>query len=256
VAEYTYDSWGNILSATETQASINPFRYCGYYYDEETGFYCLSSRYYDPEVGRFINADVFASTGQSIIGFNMFAYCLNDPVNRVDYSGNMSKEHSGTVSAKKSLLDEGMGGAVGLAVAGIAIGALGQTNTAILTSERSEIYEFAKSVAVAVEKVKDKQPRVHHIVPWGKFNTRNKEVRDQLHAAQDMMHEAEISIFADFNNLMIVSNGLHKSMHTNDYLLWVSNTILATDGTKEGIYNALFYLRVVIASYDCYASGY
>ena len=59
VAEYTYDSWGNILSATGTQASVNPFRYRGYYYDAETGFYCLSSRYYDPEVGRFINTDVF-----------------------------------------------------------------------------------------------------------------------------------------------------------------------------------------------------
>jgi RHS repeat-associated protein len=87
VAEYTYDSWGNILSATGTQASINPFRYRGYYYDEETGFYYLQSRYYDPEVGRFINADALVSTGQGIIGFNMFVYCLNNPVNMVDYTG-------------------------------------------------------------------------------------------------------------------------------------------------------------------------
>jgi RHS repeat-associated protein len=87
VAEYTYDSWGNILSATGTQASVNPFRYRGYYYDEETGFYYLQSRYYDPEIGRFINADGVISTGQSIIGFNMFAYCNNNPINHVDAAG-------------------------------------------------------------------------------------------------------------------------------------------------------------------------
>ena len=49
-------------------------------YDVETGFYYVSSRYYDPEVGRFINADSLVSTGQGILGNNMFAYCLNNPV--------------------------------------------------------------------------------------------------------------------------------------------------------------------------------
>ena len=87
VATYTYDSWGNILSATGSQAHVNPFRYRGYYYDEETGFYCLSSRYYDPEVGRFINADGYVSTGQGIIGHNMFAYCGNNPIVRIDADG-------------------------------------------------------------------------------------------------------------------------------------------------------------------------
>ena len=87
VAEYTYDSWGNVLTATGSLADINPFRYRSYYYDEETDFYYISSRYYDPEIGRFVNADVFPSTGQGIIGTNMFAYCGNNPVNRVDIGG-------------------------------------------------------------------------------------------------------------------------------------------------------------------------
>ena len=59
VATYKYDAWGNVISATGTMASVNPFRYRGYYYDTETGFYYLQSRYYDPEIGRFINADVY-----------------------------------------------------------------------------------------------------------------------------------------------------------------------------------------------------
>ena len=87
VAEYTYDSWGNVLTATGALANINPFRYRSYYQDAETGFYYLQSRYYDPAIGRFINADSFASTGQDFIGCNMFAYCGNNPINASDATG-------------------------------------------------------------------------------------------------------------------------------------------------------------------------
>ena len=69
---------------------MNPLRYRGYVYDTETGFYYLQSRYYDPAICRFLNADAFASTGQGILGNNMFAYCLNNPVNRLDVSGSIS----------------------------------------------------------------------------------------------------------------------------------------------------------------------
>ena len=65
VAEYTYDSWGNILTATGTMAEVNPIRYRGYYLDAETGLYYLQSRYYDAEVGRFLNADIILVTGFS-----------------------------------------------------------------------------------------------------------------------------------------------------------------------------------------------
>ena len=86
-AQYQYNAWGKILSATGDMADINPLRYRGYYYDTETGFYYLQSRYYDPTIGRFINADVFTSTGQGFIGSNMFAYCLNNPVTNADETG-------------------------------------------------------------------------------------------------------------------------------------------------------------------------
>jgi len=92
VAEYTYDSWGNILSQTGECASENPFRYRGYYYDSETGFYYLGSRYYDAKLGRFINADGYASTGQGVIGLNMYVYCGNNPINRVDSTGQFWNE--------------------------------------------------------------------------------------------------------------------------------------------------------------------
>jgi len=88
VATYEYDAWGNIASSSGRLAEINPLRYRGYYYDNETGFYYLQSRYYDPANRRFINADTYSSTDPGdAIGCNMFAYCGNNPVMRNDYSG-------------------------------------------------------------------------------------------------------------------------------------------------------------------------
>ena len=100
IAKYSYDPWGKLLSVTPNGwldeqnayylevAEANPLRYRGYYYDAETGFYYLQSRYYDPEIGRFINADSYASTDATgLLSTNMFAYCENDPVNRSDPSG-------------------------------------------------------------------------------------------------------------------------------------------------------------------------
>ena len=94
VVEYQYDAWGNIVSvvnSTEGSAldwnEINPFRYRGYYYDAETELYYLQSRYYDAEVGRFLNADCYFSTGTGFLGYNMFAYCNNNPVNFMDFDG-------------------------------------------------------------------------------------------------------------------------------------------------------------------------
>ena len=86
-AEYVYSPWGEVISAEGGLAEINPLRYRGYYYDSETGFYYLQSRYYDPENHRFINADSYASTGQGFLGVNMFAYCNNLPVILHDSNG-------------------------------------------------------------------------------------------------------------------------------------------------------------------------
>ena len=91
VVEYTYDAWGKVLSTTGSLSGTvgfrNPFRYRGYYYDTETGFYYLQTRYYDPEVGRFINADGIVGANGGVLGYNMFAYCNNNPVMGYDPSG-------------------------------------------------------------------------------------------------------------------------------------------------------------------------
>ena len=96
IGTYTYDAWGySTYSITSGISTLdrqmvyryNPFRYRGYYYDIETGLYYLQSRYYNPEWGRFISADGYVSTGTGILGYNMFAYCNNNPVMRIDPTG-------------------------------------------------------------------------------------------------------------------------------------------------------------------------
>ena len=89
VASYTYDPWGKVISSSGSMANINPIRYRSYYYDTETGFYYLQSRYYDPETGRFINADGinYLGVNGTVLSFNLFAYCENNPVLHKDSSG-------------------------------------------------------------------------------------------------------------------------------------------------------------------------
>lgn len=95
VVHYTYDPWGKTWSASGTLATtlgtFNPLRYRGYVYDTETGLYYLNSRYYNPTWGRFINADTTDVLGASLDKANwdknLFAYCDNNPIIRVDHGG-------------------------------------------------------------------------------------------------------------------------------------------------------------------------
>ena len=89
-AEYSYDAWGKctIKSNVSNIATINPFRYRGYYLDDETGLYYLNARYYDSEIGRFISPDSTEYLSpETINGLNIYAYCGNNPVNRYDLNG-------------------------------------------------------------------------------------------------------------------------------------------------------------------------
>lgn len=95
--EYTYDAWGNILKEKSnvnpsyaTVKEFNPFRYRGYVYDTDTGLYSLQIRYYDPKTGRFINADFVIET--NTLNNNIFAFCRNNSVNRVDKTGTASRK--------------------------------------------------------------------------------------------------------------------------------------------------------------------
>ncbi|MBO4990201.1 MAG: RHS repeat-associated core domain-containing protein, partial [Clostridia bacterium] len=92
-ATYTYDAWGNCTISFDAAGigALNPFRYRGYYLDRETGLYYLMTRYYDPEIGRFVNADdVSYLDPETLNGLNLYAYCLNNPVTGYDPKGTWS----------------------------------------------------------------------------------------------------------------------------------------------------------------------
>ena len=138
VVEYIYDAWGKLISTTGTLATTlgadNPFRYRGYYYDTETGLYYLTTRYYDPEVCRFISADVYMSTGQGVLGGNMWAYCLNNPVAMVDSNGEFALAGA-LLAGVASIVVGGLFGGLGALASGdsFAAGFVSGSITAILT---------------------------------------------------------------------------------------------------------------------------
>ena len=91
VVSYVYDAWGTPIDKSgtlaETLGTLNPFRYRGYVYDEETGLYYLRSRYYNPNLGRFVNADRVFDANASVTTYNQYAYCDNCPVIYLDSEG-------------------------------------------------------------------------------------------------------------------------------------------------------------------------
>lgn len=93
VVKYRYDAWGNCNTTVvdpnaSTIATLNPFRYRSYYFDTETGFYFLKTRYYDPEIGRFMTIDDIGYLDPDTVdGLNLYAYCLNSPIKYSDPEG-------------------------------------------------------------------------------------------------------------------------------------------------------------------------
>ena len=137
VYEYAYSAFGKSDKDEETGIGAkNPFRYRGYYYDEETGLYYLKTRYYDPETGRFItigDISVLDTTKDYTNGLNLYAYCFNDPINACDDDGDMPKWLRWLlgigivlVVAAVAVLSAGIaaGGLAGAVIHGAAVGSL------------------------------------------------------------------------------------------------------------------------------------
>jgi len=176
VVAYSYDTWGKLLSKTANSilADLNPFRYRAYCYDEESGLYYLNSRYYDPVTGRFINADSQVEVGNDLLGMNMFAYCGNDPVNRIDPSGHFWAELvrfveevvAQAVTMFKVLVPVYVGGALATQMDGplpyadlVVLGALATVTTAVVGVA---IYQASQSTTqsatLSQAKTKTKDP--------------------------------------------------------------------------------------------------
>lgn len=161
VATYKYDPWGKPLgiynasdsSISQTASNVaayNPFRYRGYRYDADTGFYYLQSRYYDPAICRFINADEYSDTDDGLLGFNMFAYCLNNPINRSDPNGSWSLPNWAKVAIGVAAIAVGVAAAV--VTAGTATAALPAVVAGVKTALVAGAVSAGSSAAVATVK--------------------------------------------------------------------------------------------------------
>ena len=129
VVWYMYDAYGNITTAIAsgygTLRDSNPFRYRGYYYDTETGFYYLNSRYYDPVTGRFINIDgSISGVGGNLLGNNLFAYCFNNPINMIDEQGEWPKWLTGALNVIGGALQVVAGATLGATLGWTGVGAV------------------------------------------------------------------------------------------------------------------------------------
>ena len=224
-ASYDYDAWGNCTVYDSSDAAIgdlNPLRYRGYYYDAETGFYYLQSRYYDPAICRFINADGLFTDG--FVGSNLFAYCVNDPVNTVDPTGNFA------ITATVALITFG----VALVATALAVGISSSPGF------QGAVEGLCESVGSVAEQIKEKltnsfakikkppnyrkDTEVHHIVAQratGADHTRR------------ILAELEIGI-NDPVNTVSINTCLHRRLHTNLYYKLVDAIIVSAYNSAGG----------------------
>ena len=213
VVRYQYNSWGKVTSTQDTSgvslATLNPFRYRKYVYDPETGLYCLGSRYYDPEVGRFVNADDFETLTyqmDSVQGKNLYQYCFNNPIIYEDVVGKWPKLSSvfAAVAAVAAVVTVGaicvatagaavaVGGAfsfTAVGLAGLASGFESVSATMVLATAATvtATVGITKTILEVKNQEKEKERSEHPIAKRKRFKTRKaaKEAAERANKTKD-----------------------------------------------------------------------
>ena len=232
VARYSYDAWGKVLSITDKDgnpisslsthiANINPYRYRGYYYDTETELYYLQSRYYDANVGRFINPDdarmIFYNN--DVITLSFFNYCLNCPSNHIDSSGKFAITLAISAAAGAAFLKGFI--IFGFAFVTVSIladprfqdsladaaDAMGKNKTKRLSNAVVEAIEDAQ--IKAKEKTSGNRYERHHIVARTASNKNAKKSRQLINSVGIGTNSSQ--------NLVDIKYYLHRHIHTNAY---------------------------------------
>ena len=206
VANYNYDAWGNVISVTDANdaaitdlthiANVNSLRYLGYYYDSETGFYLTGTKYYDPEIGRFINADgEISDVGGNALGYNLFAYCFNNPVNMDDPTGQWPKW-------------------IGKAIAVVAVAAVVVAAVAVTVSTFGAGSVAAISAAVTIA------ARATEVAVL--------QVKKSKNASQNTGGKPAVTLAKIVEIALVVEEAAHKRV-TDKWLLMLQNLFLTTD---------------------------
>ena len=189
----------------------------------------------------------------------MFAYCNNNPVNFADNEGNSAYNilNPNPMDRHDTIDGAGCGGGIILPTDFIeTAGEYIVAGVVFAVSYANRIYTRAVKAGKNLPPIN--QPITHHIVPYGEFSTRSKEVHDKLKQAQNIMKRAGIIPECDPINQMPLSVGYHLSLHDDLYILKVTTPIIALgpEPTQDQIYTVLLFLRYDLASSDPYALDY
>ena len=231
--------------------------YRSYRYDRETGFYYLQSRYYNPEWGRFLNADSTTfDTGADLIGHNMYLYCANNPINNIDVMGEelsvigamiivfavilviqaVTSIPQETLDATGEIIDDAIS-TVADTAKGAVEGIQTIVNDKVLTKTESKV----TTTVVTQAKQREKKAEIHHIVA---------QKAKAAAPARAILDELDININSS-NNLVALDYNLHRHIHTSRYYSWVNTNIMnaynSAMGNKqqqiENVINTLDSLR-------------
>ena len=252
MVEYKYSAWGTQLSRTgelaNTLGYANPFRYRGYIYDDETWMYWLRSRYYYPELHRFISADNVMN-GAGLFSANLYAYCKNAPVGASDPSGHF------LMSA----------GAVLYGIAGVLAAAL----TAVAVDIAADKIEHAIPVLPGKSIDREINITIAFTLPFTLSQTRTETATDtnqkrkqagvHLHhvvakadwraaPARKVLTEYDIDVWNSPHNLVFVPADRHARLHTNAYYLYVNSKMIVAkrSGGRAGVIRTLELLKLEI----------
>ena len=220
IATYVYDSWGKILSIKDSSgneitdsshiAIINPFRYRSYYYDEETKLYYLNTRYYNPEWGRFLNADGIIGNKNAYLKYNLYEYCGNNPINNTDVSGNsfwdsVKSFAAGVSSAVKGAIKVGC--------------AIGATATGVLLGYNIAGSMFAKSFVSSSSQLSN--------------NTSEKLIK-KVKKSQEFKQVVNDTIASSNNKSFKVKTSINFN-HNDDLHYGIGNAELYLEGKNDGV---------------------
>lgn len=286
VARYSYDAWGvcDIVSDTSGRdiANINPFRYRGYYYDREIGLYYLQSRYYDANVGRFINGDdcEVILIENVILGKNIFCYCCNCSINNYDYDGRLAISGAVVAAVLTTLLKYLAVAAVAYCV-GVLIqnvvkllhnGKSSQTQTnvfyrAILNVFCSKVKTLKDKMYTSIQKLYQAIVNLLESVAQSYLKARQKYKNNMYHLHHIVAQKSIKAVLArtvlysvkwDTNNIyntIWISQVLHSSLHTNLYYSSVNSIFLTAYGkprSERVSYIIAIYLviHIILRSFD------
>ena len=224
VANYSYDAFGNITFCSGTLSRLNPFRYKGYFFDEESRLYYLNSRYYDPSICRFLsidNVDNILSKGYfTDLKINLYAYCLSNPVTNQDNEGNEVAISLAVCSAILVIASFVLG--VSFALLANSIIATLESNELLpnltnpsmpigQTELKEKIYQLLNAMWAVITKaltiVKKRNTEKHHIIPKNAKNTR-KARNNCINYLQSINNPI---------NLVNLAYQFHKVIHINLY---------------------------------------